>query len=99
TQLSKKTAMNKEGKLIVESVRKGEGSSGTTPGLTAARPDMSEEFRRRFCLRRFCKSGREKFSAVIIRAANEDFFPGIGVTCGEMVAIGDDVNVFWRLFH
>src|SRR4029077_3516964 len=92
SQLFVKATLNKTRKRVVESVRKGEGSSGATLGLTAACPDMSEEFRRRFCLGRFCKSGREKFSAVIIGAANENFFPRLGVTGSEIVAIGEIIN-------
>src|SRR6478672_451993 len=92
------TSLNKTGERVVESVRKGEGISGATLGLTAARPDMSEEFRGRFCLWRFCKSGGEKFSAVIIGAANEDFFPRLGVTRSEIVAIGEVINFCRRQF-
>src|SRR5205823_4804899 len=92
SQLFMETSLNKTGKGIVESVRKGEGSSGATLGLTAARPDMSEKFRRRFCLRRFRKSGCEKFSAVIVGAANEDFFPRLGMSWSEIVAIGKLIN-------
>src|SRR5207244_10605353 len=89
SQLFVETPLNKTGERVVESVRKGKGSSGATLGLAAARPDMSEKFRRRFCLRRFGKSGSEKFSAVIIGAANENFFPRLGVSRNEIVAIGE----------
>ena len=92
SQLFVKATLNKTREGIVESVRKGEGSSGATLGLTAARPDMSEKFRRRFGLRCFRKSGSKKFSAVIIRAANEDFFPRLGVSRSEIVAISEVIN-------
>ena len=98
SQLFVEAALNKTGKRVVESVRKGEGSSGATLGLTAARPDMSEKFRRRFCLRRFRKSGGEKFSAVIIGAADEDFFPRLGMSRSEIVAIGELINFCRRQF-
>src|SRR4029077_4336454 len=98
SQLFVKATLNKTREGIVESVRKGEGSSGATLGLTAARPDMSEKFRRRFGLRCFRKSGSKKFSAVIIRAANEDFFPRLGVSRSEIMAIGELINFCRRQF-
>src|SRR5437764_14518646 len=62
SQLFVKTFLNETGERVVESVRKGEGSSGATLRLTAARPDMIEKFRRRFRVRCVSNSGRGKCS-------------------------------------
>src|SRR5207248_6410703 len=83
---------------IVEAVRKGEGSSGASLRLTAARDDMSKKFRRRFCFRRFRESGREKFPAVIVGTADKNLFPGLRMGGREIVAIGEFINFFWRQF-
>src|SRR5207237_10531434 len=59
---------------------------------TGARPEISEKLRRSFCVRCFSKSGREKFYAVIIGAANENFPPRFGVSWSEIVAISELIN-------
>src|SRR5207244_8990867 len=86
------------GERVVESVRKGEGSSGATLGLTAASSDMSEKFGRRFGLGRFSKSGSEEFSTVIVGTADENFFPRLGVSGSEILAIGELINFCRRQF-
>ena len=57
---------------------------------------MSKKFRRRFCFRRFRESGGEKFSAVIVGTADENLFPRFGMSGGEIMAIGELINFFWR---
>ena len=55
---------------------------------------MSKKFCRRFCLWRFRKSSGEKFAAVIVGTADENFFPRFRMSRGESVAIGEFVNLF-----
>src|SRR5437868_5539889 len=55
---------------------------------------MSKKFCRRFCLRRFRKSGGEEFSAVIVGTADKNLFPRFRVSRGESVAIGEFLNFF-----
>ena len=98
SQLFVKTSLNETGERVVESVRKGEGSSGATLGLTAASSDMSEKFGRRFGLGRFSKSGSEEFSTVIVGTADENFFPRLGVSGSEILAIGELINFCRRQF-
>ena len=79
-------------------MRKGEGSPGAPLRKTAARDDLSKEFCRRFCFRRFGKSDSEEFSAVIVGTADKNFFPRLRMGGREIMAIGEFINFFWGQF-
>src|SRR5207247_4209709 len=46
--------------------------------------------------RRFCKSESGKLSAVIVRAADEDFFPRLRVRRRKVVTVCEFVDLLWR---
>ena len=93
-ELFRETILDEAREGVVETVRERERRPARAVRKAAASTDVFEKFVRRLGERRFCEGRSDKDAAVIIGAADEDFFPGLGMSRRKMVTLRKGVDLF-----
>src|SRR6266446_1117429 len=88
--------LNETGNSVVEAVRQRERRASLAASFAIARPNVSEKFFRRIGGWRFGKGRSDKFSAVVVRAADEDFLPRLLVGGRQIVFFSQLLDFFRR---
>ena len=84
---------------VVKTVGKGEGSPASSlAAASCPRERVARNSAGVVAARRFCESGGDKYSAVIVRTADENFFPRLRMSRREIMAVGEFIDFFRRQF-
>ena len=88
--------LNETGNGVVKAVGERERRASLAVGLTIARADVREKIFCRIGGWRFGKSRSDKFSAMIIRPADENLFPGLAMGRLEIVPLCELLDLLRR---